>query len=317
METETGIHAVTGAFGYSGKYIPKRLLERKTTVITLTNSLHRDNPFHEPIRAYPFHFDEPEKLRSVLEGVDVLYNTYWVRFNYKTFGHSLAVENTRKLLSTAKQAEVRRIVHISITNPSEDSPFEYFAKKAALEREIKESGLSYAILRPTVLFGKEDILINNIAWTLRKFPIFCLFGDGKYLIQPVHVDDVAKLAVEEGLKDENVILNAVGPETFTFRELVETIGRIIGKSRLIVSIPPRWTYLVGVMIGKFTRDVMITWPEVQALMANLLYVQTPPTCDTKLTDWVHAYGRFLGQQYANELERRKVKNNPSEGFRKG
>ena len=306
MESKTGLHAVTGAFGYSGKYIAKRLIDSGKPVITLTNSLHRDNPFREPIMAYPFHFDEPEKLRRVLEGVEVLYNTYWVRFNYKTFGHSLAVENTRNLLSAAKRAGVRRIVHISITNPSEDSPFEYFAQKALLEREIQESGLSYAILRPTLLFGKEDILINNIAWTLRKFPVFGLFGDGKYLLQPVYVDDLAQLAVEEGLKDENVILNAVGPETFTFRKLVETIGRIIEKPRMIVPLPPRWTYLVGVMIGKFTRDVMITWPEVQALMANLLYVKTPPTCNTKLTDWAHAYGRFLGQQYANELERRKV-----------
>ena len=127
METDTGIHAVTGAFGYSGKYIAKRLLDAGKKVITLTNSLHKGNPFPDQVKAFPFHFDEPKKLCSVLQNVDVLYNTYWVRFNYKTFGHSIAVDNTRKLVSAAKQAGVKRIVHISITNPSEDSPFEYFA----------------------------------------------------------------------------------------------------------------------------------------------------------------------------------------------
>jgi len=306
METKTGIHAVTGAFGYSGKYIAKRLLETGKLVITLTNSLHRKNPFPDQVKAYPFNFDNPEKLRKVLEGVDVLYNTYWIRFNYKTFGHSIAVDHTRTLISAAKQAGVKRIVHISITNPSEDSPLEYFSGKALLEREIIESGLSYAILRPTVLFGKEDILINNIAWTLRKFPIFALFGNGKYRLQPIYVDDLAKLAVEEGDRDENVIINAIGPETYTYRDLVKTIGKIIGKSKPIIPLPPRLTYLTGVIIGKLTNDVMITWPEVQGLMANLLYVKTPPTGETKLTDWVREYGTFLGQQYANELKRRQV-----------
>jgi NADH dehydrogenase len=276
-------------------------------VITLTNSLHKTNPFPDHVRAHPFHFDNPEKLRQTLEGVEVLYNTYWVRFNYKTFAHSIAVDNTRKLFAAAKDASVKRVVHISITNPSENSPFEYFSGKALLERIIRESGLSYAILRPTVLFGKEDILINNIAWTLRKFPIFGLFGDGSYQIQPIHVDDLAKLAVEEGSKVENAIVNAIGPETFTFRDLVKTIGKNIGKSRPILPFPPRFTYLMGLLIGKFTRDVMITWPEVQGLMANLLYVETPPTGETRLSDWVREYSRFLGIKYANELERRQVK----------
>jgi len=304
MGKQIGLHAVTGAFGYSGKYISKRLLESGKSVITLTNSLNRVNPFPNQVKAYPFHFEEPEKLRDALEGVEVLYNTYWVRFNYKTFGHSIAVDNTRTLVAAAKAAGVKRIVHVSITNPSEDSPFEYFSGKAVLEHEIMQSELSYAILRPTVLFGKEDILINNITWTLRNFPVFGLFGDGKYRLQPIHVDDLAKLAVEQGTKIENCILNTIGPETYTFRDLVKTIGKIIGKSRPIIPLPPRLTYLFGVMIGKFTKDVMITWPEVQGLMANLLYVDTPPTGETKLSDWVRENRRFLGQQYANELERR-------------
>jgi NADH dehydrogenase len=307
MIKKSGIHAVTGAFGYSGKYIAKRLLDAGKKVITLTNSLHRENPFHNLLQAYPFNFDDPEILINTMSGVDVLYNTYWVRFNYKTFGHSLAVDNTRKLIAAAKNAGVRRIVHVSITNPSVDSPFEYFSGKALLEEEIAQSGLSYAILRPTVLFGKEDILINNIAWTLRTFPVFGLFGDGKYRLQPIHVDDLAKLAVQEGEENQNVILNAIGPETFTYRELVKTIGTIIGTPRPLLTLPPRLTYLIGLIIGKFTNDVMITWPEVQGLMANLLYVKTPPTGETKLTEWVKEYARFLGQEYANELERRQNK----------
>lgn len=170
------MHAVAGAFGYSGKYIAKKLLDEGETVMTLTNSLDRDNPFGAAVRAAAFHFGAPEKLVENLRGVRVLYNTYWVRFNHKTFTHADAVRNTEIMFAAAKDAGVERVVHISITNPSEDSELEYFSGKARLERTLKESGLSYAILRPTVLFGKEDILINNIAWALRRLPVFGVFG---------------------------------------------------------------------------------------------------------------------------------------------
>ncbi len=302
---DSGIHAVTGAFGYSGKYIAKRLLARGVPVITLTNSLDRRNPFGKDVRPFPFHFDEPDRLAKSLQGVDVLYNTYWVRFNHKSFTHADAVENTLTLFDAAKGAGVRRIVHISITNPSEDSPLEYFIGKARLERALKESGMSYAILRPTVLFGKEDILINNIAWILRRFPVFGVFGDGKYKLQPIYVDDLAALAVQQGAANEDAVIDAIGPETFTFRELVRTVGKIIGKERPILSMPPALGYASGWMMGKLLHDVVITREEIQGLMEGLLYVESPPAGQTRLTDWATEYASTLGYRYASELARRR------------
>jgi NADH dehydrogenase len=172
------VHVVTGAYGFSGKYIARRLLEDGQQVRTLTDSIHRSNPFHGTLRAFPFNFNEPEKLVESLRGASVLYNNYWVRFNHADFTYSKAVDNSRILFEAAKEAGIRRIVQISITNPSEDSRFEYFSGKAKIERMLIESGMSYAILRPAVIFGPEDILINNIAWFLRRFPVFGVFGDG-------------------------------------------------------------------------------------------------------------------------------------------
>ncbi len=300
------IHAVTGAFGYSGQYIARRLLEAGHRVITLTNSQRHPNPFGEQVRAYPLAFGEPDRLADSLRGVSVLYNTYWVRFNYRTFTHSEAVENTLKLFAAAKAAGVRRIVHVSITNPSEDSPLEYFRGKAQLECALKESGLSYVILRPAVLFGKEDVLINNIAWTLRTLPIFGVFGDGNYRLQPIYVDDLAKIAVEQGSRSENATIDAIGSQTFTFRDLVETIGAIIGARRPVISMPPRLGYLAASVIGRIVGDVMLTWEEVQGLMADLLYVDSPPTGGTKLTAWARDNADTLGVRYASELARRKL-----------
>ena len=298
-------HAVTGAFGYSGKYIAARLLAQGQRVVTLTDSPQRNNPFGDRIPAHPLAFDRPAALAESLRGVSVLYNTYWVRFNHRNFTFDDAIRNTETLFAAARQAGVERVVHVSITNPSEASPLPYFRGKAILEGALQASGLSYAILRPTVLFGKEDILINNIAWVLRRLPVFGLFGDGSYRLQPIYVDDLARLAVAQGRARENVILNAIGPETFTYRQLVETIAHIVGKQRLLVSVPPSLGYAAGWLLGRLTGDVMITRDEIAGLMVGLLYVETPPTGHTRLSDWAREHAATLGQRYASELARRQ------------
>jgi len=299
------VHVVTGAFGYSGNYIARRLLDRGHTVHTLTNSLRRKNPFGDRVRSFPFNFDDSAGLADSLRGASVLYNTYWVRFNHRSFKHAGAVENTLKLFDAAKEAGVGRVVHVSITNPSKDSHLEYFSGKAELEQALVESGLSHVILRPTVLFGKEDILINNIAWLLRRFPVFGVFGNGQYRLQPIYVDDLAKLAVEQGESEENRIIDAIGPETFTFRELVEQIGQIIGKKRPIVSVPPRLGYWFASLLGKLKGDVVITREEIDGLMSGLLYVDSPRAGETRLTDWAKEHADTLGRKYASELARRR------------
>jgi len=304
------LHVVTGAFGYSGRYIAARLLQAGHRVRTLTNSLDRPNPFGDQVEARPFSFGDQAQLVESLRGASVFYNTYWVRFNYGGFSHSTAVDNTLKLFAACKQAGVGRVVHVSITNPSEGSPLEYFRGKGRLERALAESGLSHAILRPTVLFGKEDILINNIAWCLRRFPVFGVFGDGQYKLQPIYVDDLAELAVQQGRECGNRIIDAIGPETFTYRDLVREIGTIIGKPRPTISLPPAFGYASGWLIGKFTGDVVITREEIMGLMQNLLCTNSPPAGAKRLTDWARANAATLGRHYASELARRRNRQEP-------
>lgn len=299
------LHVVTGAFGYSGKYIARRLLDEGHRVRTLTNSPGRANPFGGDVEALSYHFDDGEKLVEALRGARVLYNTYWVRFNHADFRHATAVENTLRLFDAARKAGVGRVVHVSITNPSEDSPLEYFRGKGRLERALRESGLPFTTLRPAVLFGGEDILINNIAWVLRRLPIFGVFGDGQYCLQPIHVDDLAKLAVEQGRAEGDRTIDAIGPETFTYCDLVRQIGTIVGKPRPIVPVP-RWVgYATGRLLGLIVRDVVITREEIEGLMQGLLATDSPPSGETRLTDWARQHADTLGRHYASELARRR------------
>jgi uncharacterized protein YbjT (DUF2867 family) len=294
--------AVTGAFSYSGKYITKRLLDRGEEVITLTNHPNRD-PFQGKVKVYPLDFDEAGMTRS-LQGVDVLVNTYWVRFDKGQNTQPRAVENTRKLVNAAKAAGVKRIVHISIANPSADSHLPYYWGKAANEKAVMESGLSYAILRPTVLVGMgEDILINNIAYLLRRLPFFFIPGNGAYGIQPIYIEDLADLAVEGVYSKENYVIDAVGPDAYTFKDLVKLVGKKIGAERPVISIPPRLALLAAQFLSVFMKDVILTPEEVDGLMANLLVSKEPARAKTAFKDWLEANKNILGTKYASELKR--------------
>jgi len=294
--------AVTGAFSYSGKYITKRLLARGEEVITLTGHPNRPDPFDGKVKAYSLDFDEASMTRS-LHGVDVLVNTYWVRFDKGENTQPRAVENTRKLINAAKAASVKRVVHISITNPSAESHLPYFWGKAANEKTVMESGMSYAILRPTVLVGDEDILINNIAFLLRRFPCFALPGDGFYKLQPVYVDDVAELTVEGVYSKENYVIDAVGPDIFTFKQMIELIGEKIGAKRPLISVPPRLALFAAQFLSLFVSDVILTPEEVDGLLAGLLVSKEPPRGKTHLGDWLEANKDKVGARYASELKK--------------
>jgi NADH dehydrogenase len=206
-------------------------------------------------------------------------------------------------LAAAAHAGVRRVVHVSITNPSLDSPLPYFQGKAENELAVVQSGMSYAILRPTVLFGAEDILINNIAFLLRRFPFFFLAGTGRYRLQPIYVDDLAELVVEAVYSDRDTLTDAVGPDTLCFRELVSLIGVIIGRRRPLLPVPPGLVLLAARLLSLLLGDVLLTRHEIEGLMAGLLVSTEPPLGRTRLSDWLQANRLTVGTKYASELKR--------------
>lgn len=308
--TDAGLHVVTGAFGYTGKYIARELLRRGMRVRTLTNSLHREDPFGGAVEVHPLDFADRDALVESLRGAAALHNTYWVRYDYRRgtrdFGYDLAVGNSRTLFECARQAGVGRVVHVSITNANEDSDWGYFRGKALLEKDLQVSGLSYAIVRPTVIFGGPDsVLINNIAWLLRHLPVFGLFGRGEYRLTPIHVDDIAGICADAAVGVTNVTLNAVGPETFTYRQMIYEMARAMGLRRLIVPLPDFVSLLAGRALGLFLRDIVVTRREISGLRDELMYTGTEPLGTTSFTDWLQSEAETLGRTYTNDLKRRR------------
>lgn len=303
MGPDRELHLVTGAAGFTGRHITRLLLDRGVRVRTLTGHPDRPSTFGDAVEVAPFRFDDPYAMARDMAGARVLYNTYWIRFARGTMTFDRAVANSRALFTAAARVGVERVVHVSITNPSADSPLPYFRGKAQVEEALVGSGLCYAILRPTLLFGAGDILINNIAWLLRGSPVFGIFGDGKYRIQPVLVDDLAALAVAQGESRENVVLDAVGPEAYAYEDLVRLIRDRIGRRARLLHLPPPLGLAVGRIAGLLLRDVVITSDELAGLRANLLVSHQPPTCPTRFSEWLGRHAAELGREYASEVKR--------------
>jgi NADH dehydrogenase len=297
------VHAVTGAFGYTGKYITRELLKLGHRVITLTNHPSRSDPFGGLVKSYPYNFNDPEAVKDSLTGIDTLYVTYWIRFEHGAQTFEGAVKNTKTLFSAAKASGIRRVVYVSISNPKANPDLPYFKGKTELEETLARSGLSYAILRPTVIFGKEGILINNIAWLLRRIPVFAIPGSGKYQLQPIYVEDMAKLAVEVGQMKVNITWDAVGPETYTFNELVQTLSTVLDYHPMVLHVHPRTALVLSKILSFLVGDVLLTQDEITGLMDDLLVSKFPPRGKTSLKEWLERNRDSIGVKYASELNR--------------
>lgn len=294
---------VTGAFGFIGRYIAAQLLDAGRRVKTITTHVDKPNPFGGQVEAFSYNFERPELLEETLRGAEILYNTYWVRFDHGATTFARAVENTKILFRCAVAAGVKRVVHISVTHASEDSSLPYYRGKALQEDALRKIGVPYSIIRPTLVFGNEDILVNNIAWLIRKFPVFPIFGDGRYNIQPIFVGDLASIAIACGEKHGNETMDAIGPETYSFEELVSLIAKAVSRNIALVKIPPLLGISLGKLIGLAVRDVILTKDELDGLMANMLTSEQEPNAKTKFSTWLNSNGNNIGSSYASELDR--------------
>jgi NADH dehydrogenase len=304
------LHVVTGAFGYTGRWIAHQLLDEGKRVRTLTNAVGRDDPFGGRVEVHPLDFQNRQALVESLRGADVLYNTYWVRYNHhsKQFDHEIATDNCRLIFEAAIEAGVRRVVFFSVAHPEQAPKWSYFRGKVIAEKTLRDCGISHAIVRPTVLFGGgRNVLVNNISWMLRYIPVFGLFGWGNYSIQPVHVRDVARIAIELGARNDDVTRDVAGPETFTYKDFIKLIARSMGVRRLLVPMPAIVAWMAGKVMGLFLKDMIITRAEIRGLMQGLVASEEEPLGEISFSEWVAEKGPELGRHYHNDLEEREYR----------
>jgi uncharacterized protein YbjT (DUF2867 family) len=296
------LDAVTGAFSFTGRAIARQLLAEGREVVTL---VRRPAPpdADSRIRTAPMAFDDPATLAAAFAGVDTFYNTYWIRFERGETTFDEVIRRSRLLLTAATRAGVRRVVHLSVVNASPTAPTTYFTAKARLDDVVRGSGLSHAIVRPTLTFGPGDILVNNLCWVLRRFPAFAIPGDGEYRLQPVHVEDVAQIVIAAARESRDLEVDAAGPDIFTFNQFVRTLAEAVDSRAWLFHAPRPLSYLGARVLGLLVRDVMLTRDEVTELTASLLVSAQPPTGRIGLPAWTSAHADELGRTYHSELNR--------------
>ncbi|MPY92243.1 MAG: NAD(P)H-binding protein [Acidimicrobiia bacterium] len=302
---DTGLDVVTGAFGNTGRAIAGLLLGSGRRVRALTD--HPPPPSEAgrvPIEVAPYRFDEPGHLVHAFEGVTTFYNTFWMRTGDGS-AYDTAVARSEALITAAGQAGVRRIVHLSVAHSSVTSPYPYFRAKGLVERHLGTSPAAAAIVRPALVFGGDAVLLNNLAWVLRRAPLFAVAGDGSYLVRAVHVDDVARLCVDAGGRESAEAVDAVGPERLTFLELVTTLRDLVAGRARIVRLPAGVVLAASKVLGAVLRDDLLTADELRSTMEGLADTEGPATGTVALTAWLREHADELGRGYVNERGRRR------------
>jgi uncharacterized protein YbjT (DUF2867 family) len=298
------VSVVTGAFSYTGSHIAARLLADGERVRTLSRRPDPTHPLSARVEHGALQFTDPDRLEDDLSGATTLYNTYWIRFPRDATTWDDVLANTRRLVRAAAEAGVRRVVHLSVTGARDDSPLPYYAFKARAERVVCQAGLqSYAILRPTLVFARDDVLLNNIAWLLRRLPVFTIPGTGAYRVQPVAAEDVAELAVALGRRDDDATVDAAGPDALSFAALVRMVRAATGARCRLVQAPGRVALGLAGAAGTLRGDALVTADELAGVMAELLVSHDPPAGRRRLADWLAAEGPALGRAFVSERDR--------------
>jgi NADH dehydrogenase len=295
--------AVTGSFGFTGRVLTERLLEAGLDVVTLSRRSGSGDPLSERISVRPFDTTRPDDLAASLAGLDTLFNTYWIRFPRGAETFEGAVARSAVLLAAARDAGVKRVVHVSVVNATADGETPYVRAKAALESVVRSSGLEWVIVRPTLTYGPGDILINNLAWALRRLPVYGLPGLGRYTVQPVHVADVARICVEAAEGEAGRVIDAAGPEAITYRALVELVRSAVASRSIVLPMPHLVVLAAARVLGLFVRDVVLTRDEIRELTSSLLTSKEPARGEIRISDWVSANAATLGRTWSSELAR--------------
>ena len=294
---------VTGAYSYTGHAVARSLIARGWRVRTLTNRTSPLQTLDVDLERAPLQFDDPDALVTACRGADLFVNTYWIRYPRGGVGFDEAVANSAVLLASAVTAGVSRVVHVSVSNPSRDSALDYYRGKAQVEAVVRGLGVSHAVVRPTLVVGSHDILVNNIAWFLRRFPLFAMPGRGAYRVQPVTLDDVGEIVADAAAAKEDVTWDAAGPETVTFDALVRGVAAAIGRTRPIAHVPPRLAAALVRVVGVGLREVVLSKQELAGLMEERLVSSEPPRGRSSVMAWIAAHGEELGRRYASEVTR--------------
>lgn len=238
---------LVGGSGFVGRAIANRLAAAGVSVLVPTRRRSRTGhilllPNVEVVEA---DVHDPDTLARLFAGADAVVSLVGVLHSRsgEPYGPDFArahVELPKKIVAACRGAGVKRLVHVSALGASGDGPSEYQRSKAAGEAAIRSTGadLDWVILRPSVIFGRDDRFLNMFADLAAVFPVLPLAG-ASTRFQPVHVEDVAEVVWRSLTSPEAAgqTYELAGPAVYTLRQLVEYVSDLVGKPRPVIALP--------------------------------------------------------------------------------
>ena len=245
---------VSGGTGFVGAAIVRELLRRGEKVAILGRDAAKVRErFGDDVDARVGDVRDPATLAPAMQGVDVVVNA--VQFpNFPienrrkgwTF-EDVDLKGTRYQVDAAKDAGVRRVVYISGVGASKDAGKHWFRYKWEAEKYLQDSGLEWVVIRPTWVYGPDDVALNRFLGFAKRLPFIPMFGDGKQSMQPVFIDDVGRVGADAALKPEAAgnVFELGGPDVMSMDDVLRTALEVQGKKKGLLHQPA----LLGKTIG--------------------------------------------------------------------
>ncbi|MGE4268536.1 MAG: complex I NDUFA9 subunit family protein [Deferribacterales bacterium] len=261
---------ITGATGFVGNAVIESLNRHGYTPYALIRRGSEKKLKHPAVELYGDVLDHVS-LTKAMHGMDAVIHLVgiirefprkWVTFENM---HTRASEN---VASAAAECGVKRFIHMSANGTRENAVSMYHITKCRGENAVMTKGLDYTIFRPSLIYGPQDTFINMLAGYMKKTPVFSYFGNGSYPMQPIYVQDVADCFVKAIETPETIgkTYSLCGPDAVTYKELLQMISRVLGKSHLLLPVPEVFIKAAIGMFGKtdwfpITKDQFIMLTE--------------------------------------------------------
>jgi len=255
---------ITGATGYIGRHLVSRLVAQGERPRCLVRNIKRASSI---LPAGTLEFVQgdttsPASLETAVQGVDTIVHAAFITADQKQSAgnhyQETNVQGTANLVEAAKKAGVKRIIVISGLGTKPDKPGSYMQGRYLAEKMVKESGLDWTIIQPSVLFGKDAPFIKGLTDLIRTAPVVPLIGGGKVMFQPIYVEDVVTVIIkvlQEPERTKNKTYTIGGPAYYSFTQVIDALLQAMHKKRIKVPTP---TPLVG--IGAAVMEAVLPKP---------------------------------------------------------
>ncbi len=296
--------AITGGTGFIGGNLASLLLREGHEVVLISRVREA---FPAPgIKSIPIGLSNAETLAGAFDGCDAVVHCAGINRELgKQTYVEVHVEGTRRVLDAAKRAGVRKIVYVSFLRARPNCGSPYHESKFAAEELVREAGLDYTVVKPGVIYGRGDHMLDHLSHAFHTFLVFAFVGLRDQLIRPTAVEDLVRILAAAALRDPRLkrkTVAVVGPETLTLRDAVRRVAGAVGKRPLMFRMPLLFHYAFAWFLERLMRVPLISLAQVRILSEGL--VEAAPAC-SEVPDDLKPRIRFTDEQIRRGLPQAK------------